>query len=86
MTLRWGTNVDDSVIRNSRIRNMWADGVNLTNGISGNRGSDIEARTTGDDGFALFPAVDHRNEQQTGNVYENLTSLPTWRPRSTACG
>ncbi|GAA4057302.1 discoidin domain-containing protein [Actinomadura miaoliensis] len=77
--LFWGTNVDNSVIRNSRIRNMWADGLNLTNGSSGNRVSNVETRTTGDDSFALFPAIDHRNEQQTGNVYENLTSLLTWR-------
>jgi len=77
--LFWGTNVDNSVIKNSRIRNMWADGLNLTNGSSGNTVSNIEARTTGDDGFALFPAVDRHNEQQTGNVYENLTSLLTWR-------
>ncbi|MEV5825365.1 discoidin domain-containing protein [Spirillospora sp. NPDC052242] len=77
--LLWGTNVDDSTIKNSRIRNTWADALNLTNGSSGNHVVDNEARTTGDDSFALFPAVDNNNEQQTGNVYEDLTSRLTWR-------
>ncbi|MFC6884891.1 discoidin domain-containing protein [Actinomadura yumaensis] len=77
--LLWGSNVDGSTIRNSRIRNTWADGLNLTNGSSDNHVSDIETRTTGDDSFALFPATDNHDEQQTGNVYENLTSLLTWR-------
>ncbi|SFN14462.1 conserved repeat domain-containing protein [Actinomadura madurae] len=77
--LFWGTNVDDSTIKNSRIRDTWADGLNFTNGSSGNHVANVETRTTGDDSFALFPAIDHRNEQQTGNVYEDLTSLLTWR-------
>ncbi|MGP4027772.1 discoidin domain-containing protein [Actinomadura sp. 3N407] len=77
--LFWGTNVDDSTIRNSRIRNMWADGLNFTNGSSDNHVANVETRTTGDDGFALFPAIDNHHEQQTGNVYEDLTSLLTWR-------
>ncbi|WP_406673463.1 CARDB domain-containing protein [Nonomuraea sp. N2-4H] len=75
----WGTNVDDSTIRNARIRNVFADGLNLTNGSTGNRVTDIETRSTGDDSFALFSATDKNSGQQFGNVYENLTSLLTWR-------
>ncbi|MFD0683863.1 discoidin domain-containing protein [Actinomadura fibrosa] len=77
--LFWGTNVDTSTIKNARIRDTWADGLNFTNGSSGNLVSNVETRTTGDDSFALFPATDNVNEQETGNVFENLTSLLTWR-------
>ncbi|TDD80816.1 glycosyl hydrolase [Actinomadura darangshiensis] len=77
--LFWGTNVDNSTIKNSRIRDTWADGLNFTNGSSGNHVANVETRTTGDDSFALFPAIDNHNEQETGNVFEDLTSLLTWR-------
>lgn len=75
----WGTNTDDMVIKNSRIRNVFADGLNITNGSTGNLVSNIETRSTGDDSFALFSATDHNPGEQHGNVYENLTSLLTWR-------
>ncbi|MET8861850.1 discoidin domain-containing protein [Nonomuraea sp. NPDC004580] len=75
----WGTNVDNLTIKNSRIRNVFADGLNLTNGSTGNRVSNIETRSTGDDSFALFSATDNNPGEQFGNVYENLTSLLTWR-------
>ncbi|WP_043616487.1 discoidin domain-containing protein [Nonomuraea candida] len=75
----WGTNTDNLTIRNSRIRNVFADGLNLTNGSTGNRVTNIETRSTGDDSFALFSATDNNPGQQFGNVYENLTSLLTWR-------
>ncbi|MYS19694.1 Right handed beta helix region, partial [Streptomyces sp. DvalAA-14] len=75
----WGTNVDNSTITNLRIRDTWADGVNLTNGSSGNLVSNDEARTTGDDSFALFPAIDHTNEQELNNTFQNLSVQTTWR-------
>jgi hypothetical protein len=79
VVLYWGTNSDTSTITNSRIRNMFADGINMTNGSSGNRVSNIESRATGDDSFALFNAIDAGGGEVTGNVYENLTSILTWR-------
>ena len=75
----WATNVDDSTITNDRIRDTFADGVNLTNGSTGNTVSNDAARTTGDDSFALFPAIDQHNEQETGNTFSNLTVQTTWR-------
>ncbi|MEV5896577.1 CARDB domain-containing protein, partial [Nonomuraea fuscirosea] len=75
----WGTNTDNLTIRNARIRNVFADGLNLTNGSTGNRVTNVETRSTGDDSFALFSATDHNSGEQTGNVFENLTSLLTWR-------
>jgi hypothetical protein len=75
----WANNMDSSSITNSRIRNTFADGINMTNGSANNRVANIEARGTGDDSFALFAATDSGGVGQTGNVYENLTSLLTWR-------
>lgn len=75
----WGTSVHDMTITDVRIRNMWADGLNMTNGSTGNLVSNVEARSTGDDSFALFAATDLGGGDQTGNVYENLTSMTPWR-------
>ncbi|WP_103339296.1 discoidin domain-containing protein [Amycolatopsis sp. CA-126428] len=75
----WGTNVDDTTIKNSRIRDTFADGVNLTNGSTGNQVTNNEARSTGDDSFALFAATDLNPGNQYGNVFENLTALTPWR-------
>ncbi|HKN51108.1 MAG TPA: discoidin domain-containing protein [Amycolatopsis sp.] len=75
----WGTNVDNSTITNSRIRDTFADGINFTNGSTGNHVSNVEARTTGDDSFALFAANDNNPGDQFDNVFENLTALLPWR-------
>lgn len=75
----WGTNVDNTTIKNSRIRDTFADGVNLTNGSTGNHVTNNEARSTGDDSFALFAATDINQGNQYDNVFENLTSLTPWR-------
>ncbi|HET6710142.1 discoidin domain-containing protein [Amycolatopsis sp.] len=75
----WGTNVDNTTIKNSRIRDTFADGVNLTNGSTGNHVTNVEARSTGDDSFALFAATDLNPGNQYDNVYENLIALTPWR-------
>lgn len=75
----WAANMDNSTITNSRIRNTWADGINMTNGSAGNVVRNIETRGTGDDSFALFAATDGGGSGQRGNLYESLTSLVTWR-------
>ncbi|SCE60049.1 F5/8 type C domain-containing protein, partial [Streptomyces sp. Termitarium-T10T-6] len=77
--LYWGANTDNITIKNSRIRNMFADGVNMTNGSTGNLVTNNEARATGDDSFALFSAIDAGGADMKNNVYENLTSILTWR-------
>ncbi|MDX8030108.1 discoidin domain-containing protein [Lentzea sp. BCCO 10_0856] len=79
MCLFWGNNVDNNVIRDSRIRDMYADGLNMTNGSAGNRISNIEARSTGDDAFALFAATDSGGSGQQNNVFENLSVTTPWR-------
>ncbi len=75
----WGANTDNITIKNSRIRDTFADGVNMTNGSTDNLVSNDEARTTGDDSFALFSAIDAGGADEKNNVYENLTAILPWR-------
>ncbi|ORT57259.1 discoidin domain-containing protein [Streptomyces sp. CB03238] len=77
--LYWGANSDRITIKNSRIRNMFADGINMTNGSTDNHVVNNDARATGDDSFALFSAIDAGGADMKNNVYENLTSTLTWR-------
>ena len=79
MCLFWGQNVQNITISNSRIRDTFADGVNMTNGSSNNHIVNDEARSTGDDSFAMFAATDAGGGNETGNVFENLTAVLTWR-------
>ncbi|MCU7821647.1 discoidin domain-containing protein [Kitasatospora sp. DSM 101779] len=75
----WGANTDSMRITNSRIRDTFADGINMTNGSTDNLVSNNEARATGDDSFALFSAVDAGGADEKNNVFENLTTVLTWR-------
>ncbi|WP_250212574.1 discoidin domain-containing protein [Acrocarpospora catenulata] len=77
--LYWGANTDFITIKNSRIRNMFADGINMTNGSTNNLVSNNDARATGDDSFALFSAIDAGGADMKDNVYENLSTTLTWR-------
>ncbi|GAA0571296.1 glycosyl hydrolase [Kribbella sandramycini] len=79
MCLYWGANTDNSTIKNSRIRNAFADGINMTNGSAGNTVSNNDARSTGDDSFALFNATDNGGGEVRDNVFENLSATLTWR-------
>ena len=79
MCLYWGANTDNSVIKNSRIRDSFADGINMTNGSAGNTVSNNDARSTGDDSFALFNATDNGGGEVRDNVFENLSATLTWR-------
>ncbi|MGW2513138.1 galactose-binding domain-containing protein [Streptomyces scopuliridis] len=82
--LYWGANTDSITIKNSRIRDMFADGINMTNGSTDNHVVNNEARATGDDSFALFSAIDAGGSDMKNNVYENLTSILTWRAAGVA--
>jgi hypothetical protein len=76
----WGAaNVQNSRFTNMRIRDTFADGINLTNGSQGNVISNDEARTTGDDSFALFAALDQYNADLKNNTIQNVTALTPWR-------
>ncbi|MFH9727645.1 discoidin domain-containing protein [Streptomyces sp. NPDC017254] len=82
--LYWGANTDRITIRNSRIRNLFADGINMTNGSTDNHVVNNDARATGDDSFALFSAIDAGGADMKNNVYENLSSTLTWRAAGVA--
>jgi hypothetical protein len=75
----WATHVDHVTVSNARIRNTFADGVNLTNGSQNNLITNSESRATGDDSFALFAATDHNSADLKNNTFQNLTSILTWR-------
>ena len=76
----WGVNTDGLTFSNSRIRNTWADGINMTADTSGAHVVNVDARTNGDDAFALFSAIDGGGSVGNhDNVYENLTATLTWR-------
>ncbi|MFG3292028.1 discoidin domain-containing protein [Streptomyces sp. NPDC048179] len=77
--LYWGANTDDMTISNSRIRDTFADGINMTNGSTDNHVANNDARATGDDSFALFSAIDAGGADEKNNLYENLTTTLTWR-------
>ncbi|MGW7242734.1 discoidin domain-containing protein [Streptomyces sp. NPDC054804] len=77
--LYWGANTDNMTIENSRIRDTFADGINMTNGSTDNHVVNNDARATGDDSFALFSAIDAGGADEKNNLYENLTSTLTWR-------
>ncbi|GAA0555197.1 CARDB domain-containing protein [Paractinoplanes ferrugineus] len=82
--LYWGANTDNMVIKNNRIRDTFADGVNMTNGSTGNLVDNNEARATGDDSFALFSAIDAGGSDEIDNTFSNLTSILTWRAAGVA--
>ncbi|MEU8264057.1 discoidin domain-containing protein [Micromonospora sp. NPDC048999] len=76
----WGVHVSGLTIRDSRFRDTFADGVNMTNGSTGNLVTNSEGRSNGDDAFALFSATDQgASSGNHGNVFENLTATLTWR-------
>ncbi|MFF8537985.1 discoidin domain-containing protein [Streptomyces sp. NPDC015532] len=77
--LYWGANTDGMTIKNARIRDTFADGINMTNGSTDNHVVNNDARATGDDSFALFSAIDAGGADEKNNLYENLTSTLTWR-------
>ncbi|MER5637232.1 discoidin domain-containing protein [Kitasatospora sp. NPDC002227] len=82
----WGSsNVQNSTFTNMRIRDTMADGINLTNGSQGNLISNDEARSTGDDSFALFAAQDQNpGGKLANNTIQNVTAIAPWRAAGVA--
>jgi hypothetical protein len=76
----WGAaGVSNSHFTNMRIRDTYADGINLSNHSTGNVISNDEARATGDDSFALFAANDQEGGNNENNTIQNVTALFPWR-------
>ncbi|MFB9324583.1 discoidin domain-containing protein [Paenibacillus aurantiacus] len=72
--LYWGVNSSYNTFKDNRIKNTFADGINMTNGSSYNVIDNNYARGNGDDAFALFSAVDAGGSYNVGNKYTNLTA------------
>nr|6K0Q_A Chain A, Alpha-1,3-glucanase [Paenibacillus glycanilyticus]6K0U_A Chain A, Alpha-1,3-glucanase [Paenibacillus glycanilyticus] len=72
--LYWGVNSSYNTFKNNRIKNTFADGINMTNGSSYNVIDNNYARGTGADSFALFSATDSGGSYNVGNKYTNLTA------------
>ncbi|ANE45620.1 glycosyl hydrolase [Paenibacillus swuensis] len=73
--LYWGVNSSNNTFKNNRIKNTFADGINMTNGSSNNIIDNNYSRGAGDDAFALFSASDAGGSYNTGNKYTNLTAV-----------
>lgn len=71
----WFTNQTDNVTAsNSRIRNVWADGVNLHRGTSNSTVTNNSVRNSGDDGMAMWSDT----FLNTNNTFSyNTVQLPT---------
>lgn len=80
--LYWGVGSSNNTFKNCRIKNLFADGINMTNGSNNNEIINCYARATGDDSFALFSATDNGGDYNVGNHYANLTAVC---PRRAAC-
>ncbi|MBD2848594.1 discoidin domain-containing protein [Paenibacillus sp. IB182496] len=72
--LYWGVNSSNNTFTNNRIKNVFADGINMTNGSSYNLIDNNYSRGSGDDAFALFSAIDAGGSYNVGNTYSNLTA------------
>ncbi|MDR2952849.1 MAG: right-handed parallel beta-helix repeat-containing protein, partial [Treponema sp.] len=70
----WVKGADGMIIRNCRVRNTFADGINLTGGSKNSVVENCDIRNTGDDGIALNS---ERNQDCVGNaVRNNMVRLP----------
>ena len=80
LCMYWGVHNTNITITNSRIRDTFADGINFTNDTTGTHIANNDARSTGDDSFALFSAIDNGGSVGNhDNVFENLSATLTWR-------
>ncbi len=78
----WVGGMDEStglIIKDCRIRNTGADGVNLCNGNLNGLIVNCHARHTGDDAFAIWSATDLYKQPCRNNVIRDCTVQITWR-------
>ena len=62
-----------------RIRDTFADGINLCNSTNNTTIQNCTARTTGDDSFAIWSATDMSSAPCQNNVIRNCSAQLTWR-------
>jgi hypothetical protein len=74
-----GPNTNNLTIRNSRIRDLWADGVNLWGGTTNSLVDNNHARNTGDDSFAAWSQNSTGLNPSQGNTISHNTVQVPWR-------
>ncbi len=70
----WTYAAENLTIRGCRIRNTYADGINLCSGSSGARIYNNSVRNTGDDGIAIWP---WQGNCYNNKIYNNTVQIPT---------
>ena len=71
----WAVNMRNSTIKNNRIRNNYADGINLASNSSNNIVEHNDLRNHGDDGIAINS---ENGKHNTGNIIRNNTVRLTY--------
>jgi hypothetical protein len=74
-----GPGTNNLTIRNSRIRDLWADGVNLWGGTTGSLVQNNHARNTGDDSFASWSQNAAGLGPSGGNTFSHNTVQMPWK-------
>jgi len=69
---------------NCRIRNTYADGINLCNSTKNALIENVHVRHTGDDGIAIWSATDLTSEPCSGNIIRKCTVQLPWRANAFA--
>lgn len=70
----WSANTDGMVVQGCRIRNTYADGINLCSGTTNATVRNNSLRNTGDDGIAIWPWL----ADCSGNtIAHNTVQIPT---------
>ena len=72
-----GSNTNGLVIRNSRFRNLFADGINLPCGTNNSVVEHTHIRNSGDDSFAVW--AQNTCAANTGNVFRHVFAQLPWR-------
>jgi hypothetical protein len=67
------------LVHGARVRDTFADGINLCNGTSNSTIEQSSARNTGDDGFASWAYAGAGDPANTGNVLQFDTVQIPWR-------
>jgi hypothetical protein len=74
-----GPGTNNLTIRNSRVRDTWADGVNLWGGTTNSLIQNNHARNTGDDSFAAWSQNANGMAPSRGNTISHNTVQIPWR-------
>lgn len=74
---KFGT--DGLVVRNSRFRNIYADGINFDNGTRNSIAENNHFRNTGDDAMAMWSYKGAGDRPNDNNVFRHNTVQMPWR-------